>query len=176
MLQGWRHKVVTILLYQDCIGLVGTNFATSLIISTRLLQVVNSLFQTCWQLGTSSANTTCWRLVGRLATRCETFTRVGEDFLSQKNISLGFFWIVTISSTWQLKIQKKLRKKIRPLSSSTVSQNCFTIDTWEYSNQNCRTQNQAVLAFWKFCTCFRPWKKLLAKWMKLTLTKTESYS
>ena len=29
------------------------------IIATRLLQVVNSLFQTCRQLGTSSANTTC---------------------------------------------------------------------------------------------------------------------
>jgi hypothetical protein len=44
------------------------------IISTRLfIQIVNSLFQTCWQLGTSSANTTCWRLVGRLATRCEIF-------------------------------------------------------------------------------------------------------
>jgi hypothetical protein len=42
-----------------------------MIISTRLLQVVNSLFQTCWQLGTSSANTTWWRLVGRLATRYE---------------------------------------------------------------------------------------------------------
>jgi hypothetical protein len=26
---------------------------------------VNSLYQTCWQLGTNSANTTCWRLVSR---------------------------------------------------------------------------------------------------------------
>ena len=59
-------------------GLVRTTLqvATSLIISTRLLQVVNKLFQTCWQLGTSSANTSCWRLVGRLATRCEIFTCV----------------------------------------------------------------------------------------------------
>jgi hypothetical protein len=38
------------------------NLATSLIISSSLVQVVNSLFQNCWQLGTSSANTTCnWR-------------------------------------------------------------------------------------------------------------------
>ena len=43
---------------------VVNNLATSLIISTRLLQVVNSSFQTRWQLGTNSANTTCWRLVG----------------------------------------------------------------------------------------------------------------
>jgi hypothetical protein len=84
MLQGWRHKVVTILLYHDWIGQLNSiirtcwnNFATSLIMPSSLLQVVNSLFHTCWQLGTSSANTTCWRLVGRLATRCEIFTRVG---------------------------------------------------------------------------------------------------
>jgi hypothetical protein len=55
MLQGWWHKVVTILLYHDCIRLVGKT----------LQQVV---VHTCWQLGTSSANTTCWQLVGRLAT------------------------------------------------------------------------------------------------------------
>jgi hypothetical protein len=43
-------------MYRTC----WNNLATSLIISTRLLQVVNNLYQTCWQLGTSSANTTCW--------------------------------------------------------------------------------------------------------------------
>jgi hypothetical protein len=47
-----------------------------MIISTRLLQVVNSLFQTCCQLGTSSANTTCRQLVGRLATRCEIVSHI----------------------------------------------------------------------------------------------------
>jgi hypothetical protein len=78
MLQGWRHKVVTILLYHDCIMTCWNNLATSLITSTRLLQVVNRLSHTCWQLGTSSANTTCWRLVGRLATRCEIFTCVSR--------------------------------------------------------------------------------------------------
>ena len=36
----------------------------------------NSLFQICWQLATSRANTTCWRLVCRLATSCEIFTCV----------------------------------------------------------------------------------------------------
>jgi hypothetical protein len=63
------------------------NLATSLIISTRLLEVVNILFQTCrpcnksdnaiklvpnllLQLGTSSANTTCRQLVNRLVTTC----------------------------------------------------------------------------------------------------------
>ena len=29
------------------------------------------LFQTCWHLGTSSANRNCWQLVHRLATTCE---------------------------------------------------------------------------------------------------------
>jgi hypothetical protein len=81
--QGWRHKVDdTRLTTQGCNNIViiswlyrtcWNNFATSLIIQQGCLQIVNSLFQTCWQLGTSSANTTCWRLVGRLATRCEIF-------------------------------------------------------------------------------------------------------
>ena len=38
---------------------------------SSLLQVVNTLFQTCYnKLGTSSANTTCWQLVNRLVTIC----------------------------------------------------------------------------------------------------------
>jgi hypothetical protein len=41
-------------LYRTC----WNNLATSLIISTRL-------FQTCWQLVTSSAKKTCWRLVDK---------------------------------------------------------------------------------------------------------------
>ena len=78
MLQGWQHKVVAILLYHDCI----------MTISTRLLQAVNSLFQTCWQLVTSRANTTCWRLVCRLATSCEIFTcvRAGKNQLFTKRL------------------------------------------------------------------------------------------
>jgi hypothetical protein len=59
MLQGCNNIVIS-WLYRTC----WNNLATSLIMSSNLLQVVNcSLFQTCWQLGTSSANTTCWRLV-----------------------------------------------------------------------------------------------------------------
>ena len=39
--------------------------------SSSLLQVVNNLFQTCYNTqGTSSANTTCWQLVNRLVTTC----------------------------------------------------------------------------------------------------------
>jgi hypothetical protein len=35
------------------------------------------LFHACWQLGSSSAITTCWRLIGRLVdVRWEIFTRV----------------------------------------------------------------------------------------------------
>ena len=38
---------------------------------STLWQVVNNLFQTCYnKLGTSSANTTCWKLVNRLVTTC----------------------------------------------------------------------------------------------------------
>ena len=38
------------------------------------------MFQTCWQVVTSRANTTCWRLVCRLATSCEIFTCVAKHF------------------------------------------------------------------------------------------------
>ena len=42
-----------------------------LIMSSSLLQVVNNLFQTCYnKSGTSSANTTCWQLENRLVTTC----------------------------------------------------------------------------------------------------------
>jgi hypothetical protein len=37
------------------------------------------LFLICWQLVTSSANTSCWRLVGKLVTRCEIFTCVCQS-------------------------------------------------------------------------------------------------
>jgi hypothetical protein len=57
MLQRCNNIVIS-WLYRTC----RNNLATSLIISIRLLQVVNSLFQTCWQLVTSSAKTTCWQL------------------------------------------------------------------------------------------------------------------
>jgi hypothetical protein len=41
--------------WQVSLATVGIEPATFGIIPTRLLQVVNSLFQTCWKLGTSSA-------------------------------------------------------------------------------------------------------------------------
>jgi hypothetical protein len=72
LIRSWYNKNVTRLTTQGCNNIViswlyrtcWNNLATSLIMSSNLLQVVNcSLFQTCWQLGTSSANTTCWRLV-----------------------------------------------------------------------------------------------------------------
>ncbi len=54
-------------LYQTC----WNNLATSLIMSSSLLQVVNSLFQTCCNnMGTSSENTTCWQLLNRFVTTC----------------------------------------------------------------------------------------------------------
>jgi hypothetical protein len=85
MTQGCNNIVMS-WLYRTC----WNNLLTSLIISRRFLQVVNSLFQTCWQLGTSSANTTCWRLVGRLATRCEIFTRVTKVSVFQfRTVAVG---------------------------------------------------------------------------------------
>jgi hypothetical protein len=86
MTQGCNNIVIS-WLYRTC----WNNLATSLIISTKLLQVVNSLFQTCWQLGTSSAKTTCWRLFSRLATRCEIFSCVASLPTRRQQIVFAVF-------------------------------------------------------------------------------------
>ena len=55
------------MLYQSC----WNNLVTGLIVPSSLLQFVNSLFQTCSnKFGTSSANTSCQKLVNRLVTTC----------------------------------------------------------------------------------------------------------
>jgi hypothetical protein len=88
LIQSWYNKNVTRLTTQGCNNIMiswlletcWNNLARSLIISSRLLQIVHSLFQEL----TSSANTTCWQLVGRLATRCEIFACVyNKRFLQQ---------------------------------------------------------------------------------------------
>jgi hypothetical protein len=76
------NNIVTSWLYRTC----RNNLATSLIISTSLLQVIKTAFSklVTEQLGTSSANTTWWWLVGRLATRCETFACVQKTHARPK--------------------------------------------------------------------------------------------
>jgi hypothetical protein len=60
-----RYMLDITRLLQPCVD----NLVTSLLYHG--LQVVNSLFQTCYnKLGTSNANTTCWQLVCRLVTAC----------------------------------------------------------------------------------------------------------
>ena len=60
------------MLYHDrMIKTCWNSLVTGLIMPSSLLQVVNCLFQTCYNKpGTSSANTTCWQLVNRLVTTC----------------------------------------------------------------------------------------------------------
>ena len=59
--QSCYNHDITILL-QPCVVLI---------MSSSFLEVVNNLFQTCYnKLGTSSANTTCWQFVNRLVTTC----------------------------------------------------------------------------------------------------------
>jgi hypothetical protein len=84
MLQGWRHKVVTILLYHNCIGLVGAT-----------LQQVWQYQQGCYKLLTA-----CSKLVDNLGqavrtqlvdglwlvTRCEIFACVASIWWS-KNVT-----------------------------------------------------------------------------------------
>jgi hypothetical protein len=81
MLQGCSNKSDTVMINKNVTRLT-TQGCNNIVISW--------LYRTCWnnpatsliirwQVGTSSANTTCWRLVGRLATRCETFACEYDD-------------------------------------------------------------------------------------------------
>ena len=78
LIQSWYNKNVIRLTTQGCDNVViswlcktcWNNLVTSLIIPTRLLQVVNSLFQTCWQLVTSSAKTACWQICYKMWDFC----------------------------------------------------------------------------------------------------------
>jgi hypothetical protein len=119
LIQSWHNKnvtrlttqkngsnhIVTSWVYRTC----WNNFATNLIISTRLLQVVSSLFHTCWQLGTSSADTTCWRLVGRLATRCEIFVCVIHAFSYLYCTCMILNGVQTYAITTIPNVEKQLR-------------------------------------------------------------------
>jgi hypothetical protein len=69
--QGCNNIVIS-WLYRTC----WNNLVTSLVISTKLLQIVNSLFQTCWQLGTNSAGTTCWQTCYNMWDFCVYMTQV----------------------------------------------------------------------------------------------------
>jgi hypothetical protein len=74
LIQSWYNKNVTRLATQGCNNIViswqyqncWNNLATNRLISTRLLQVVNSLFQICWQLAWDkqcehNLLTACWQ-------------------------------------------------------------------------------------------------------------------
>jgi hypothetical protein len=89
MLQGWRHKVVTILLYHDCIGLLGTTLQqawwhyqtchkvvlTSLIQSWYNKNVTRLTTQGCNNIVISWLHRTCWNT---LATSLIISTRLSE--------------------------------------------------------------------------------------------------
>jgi hypothetical protein len=67
MLQGRPHEVVTICLYYDCIGLVGTTLQQSLIKSTKLLQII-ALLKACSKLADNLEQAVRAQLADRLAT------------------------------------------------------------------------------------------------------------
>jgi hypothetical protein len=64
LLQSWCNKNVTRFTTQGCNNTVISwvyRTCWNNLVKLWLLQVVNSLFQTCSQLETSSANVTCWQ-------------------------------------------------------------------------------------------------------------------
>jgi hypothetical protein len=62
LLRACCNQLVNNLWRADDIRLL-EQLVASLLVSSTLLQDDNNLFQTCQQLGTSSANTSCWQAV-----------------------------------------------------------------------------------------------------------------
>jgi hypothetical protein len=96
LLQSCSNKSDTVIIQQECYKVEGTKLQQYCYIMTVLdlleqpcNRLVNSLFQTCWQLGISSVNTTCWRLVGsKMWDFCVCTVRASVD----KLISGTLFW------------------------------------------------------------------------------------
>ena len=125
MLQGWWHKVVTILLSSWLYRTCWNNLATSLILSTMLLQVLNSLLQTCWQLdlGTSSA---CWQTCYKMWDFC-VYTCVQNLLTIILTYHIDFtFWLSSGESgsgksyTTQLLIKELMHLSCGPSQTDVV--------------------------------------------------------
>jgi hypothetical protein len=97
LLQGFSNKSDTVMIQQECYKVDDTRLQQYCYIMTvshlleqpckksdsiNLLQVVNSLFQTCWQIGTSSAKTTCWQTCYKMWDFC---VRSGIQTITCKN-------------------------------------------------------------------------------------------
>jgi uncharacterized membrane protein YukC len=73
LIQSWYNRNVTRLMTQGCNNVVISWLSLRIMAemleqpcnksdnTNKVVTTVNKLFHTCWQLGTSSANTTCWR-------------------------------------------------------------------------------------------------------------------
>jgi hypothetical protein len=104
--QGCTNIVIS-WLYRTC----WNNLVTSLVISTKLWQIVNSLFQTCWQLGTNSAGTTCWQTCYNMWDLCVCSCQYDPNFLS-----------VGTHSTWLYDICRG--REYEPVRSRQLCKSC----------------------------------------------------
>jgi hypothetical protein len=91
MLQGWRHKVVTILLYHDCIGLVGTTFNKS----DNINKVVTRLLTACSKLVDNLGQAVRRQLVDSL------FADLLQDARLQDACVLHKFALVHVTQSWK---------------------------------------------------------------------------
>jgi hypothetical protein len=135
MLQGWWHKVVRILLYHDCIELVGTTLQQDY--QKGCCNCYNKLFQTCWQLGTSSVNTTCWQTCYKMWDFCFVYVIQKYSVGLQEILSPGctprkkmiFFRPEGgVLVTFIIYLSNKKWRHINVIASETVHKWCST--TW----------------------------------------------
>jgi hypothetical protein len=141
-MQSRHNKNVTRLTTQGCDNIViswlyrtcWNNFVTCLIIPTTLLQVVNSLFQTCRQLGTSIAKTTCWQTCHKMWDFCLCILE--EYLFTWWKFRVEFLYMPTFSNAamFMPKCAKCLAKNGSSIMSSSAYENISA--RWTICNDN----------------------------------------
>jgi hypothetical protein len=140
MLQGWRHKVVTILLYHDCIGLVGTTLQQVWYHQWQLLnfnvidlhiphwstrvkisQLVNRMCSHCLFPVVDKSGTSCYHLVTRLMKPTDSQQVVPTSLISSARNKL-------LTSWWQQARSNLLRTACISLVATTCSKSVTVIN------------------------------------------------
>jgi hypothetical protein len=89
-----------------------------------MLQIVNSFLQTCWQLGTSSENTTCWQTCYKMWGFCSK-SREHACPLKTKLASSRNSWVLL-----QLQTSWKTKNKLRAVSSEGLTSWKLVLASW----------------------------------------------
>jgi hypothetical protein len=101
----------------------------------KILQVVNSLFHTCWQFGTSNANTSCWQTCYKMWDYCvcKNLTTCQQDVFAR-----GLSTRLSLTTCYQVVELQDDNKLLQQLVTSLLTQQpCTKLSTsrWQLVNK-----------------------------------------